>query len=154
MAIAEGVAALTSLRSLYEVARDVRNSTDPEKLRAAAAQMFELAISAREQTAALQEARNAAMAELAALKAIIEKAENFDEKAKGYTREFNASGAFIYREKGVAEAEGYAPYFCPNCFDHKDLSMLQPKEAPSGTFTTQLFGCPKCGTKIPLDTSE
>jgi hypothetical protein len=104
--VAQGVAALNSLRSLYEIAKSARNSNDPEKLRADAALMFDLAFAAREQTAALQEERNAAVIELAALKAEIEKAKRFDEQAVNYARVRTSSGTTIYGERDSDRSEG------------------------------------------------
>jgi len=149
MAITEGIAALSSLKSLYEIARDVRNASDPEKLRAAAAQMFDLALAAREQTAALQEERNAAVTELAALKAEIKNAEHFDEQAENYARELTHTGATIYREKDAGGVEGQSPYYCPHCFSQKRVSMLNPiREGDRGY--EAIYGCSVCNTAMPL----
>jgi hypothetical protein len=149
MALTEGLAALTSLKSLYEIAREVRDSTDVEKVRNAAAQMFDLALAAREQTALLQEERNAAVIELAALKAEIEKSNRFDDECKGYTRELNISGATVYREKESSGSQGKSPYYCPNCFAHKRISMLNP--ASSIDHAGELmYGCGVCKITVPL----
>lgn len=147
-AIAEGVAALNSLRSLYEIAKSARNSNDPEKIRADAAQMFDLAFAAREQTAALQEERNAAMLELAALKAEVEKAKRFDEQRENYAREITHTGTTVYREKNSAGAQGQSPYYCPHCFGNKQLSILNPF-SPS-IQREMVHTCPICGMKTLL----
>jgi hypothetical protein len=147
---AAGTLALTSLRSLYDISKDIRNSSDPEKLKIAAGQMFELAIAAREQVAALQEERNAAVTELTALKAEIEKADRFDEKAEAYTRERNGSGAVIYREKDAGGPQGQSPYFCPNCFGNKKLSMLNPAKGANTRLGVYDFACGACGNVMPL----
>lgn len=149
MTIAEGVAALTSVRSIYEIARDVRNSSDPEKIRIAAAQMFDLALAAREQTAALQEERNAAMTELAALKTKIEKTERFDKEAENYTLVRNPTGATVYREKDSTGAQGKSPYYCPNCFSNKKLVILNPVDT-NDHFPKCIHYCPACKASIPL----
>jgi hypothetical protein len=149
MAIAEGIAALKSLRSLYEIAKDVRDSSDPEKLRAAAAQMFDLALAAREQTAALQDERNAAVEELAALKTEIEKAKHFDEQAENYTRELTHTGATVYREKDAGGADGQSPYYCPHCFSEKRVSMLNPAKDGARSFEA-IYACAVCKTTMPL----
>lgn len=57
MAIAEGLAATSSLKPLYDLAREMRDASDPEKLRVAASQMLDLALPAREQLASLREQR-------------------------------------------------------------------------------------------------
>lgn len=116
MILTDGIAALSSLKSIYEIARDVRNSNDPDKLRTAAAQMFDLALAAREQTAVLQEERNAALIELAALKTEIEQSQTFDKRAENYAREVTYTGATVYREKEAPGTQGKSPYFCPNCY--------------------------------------
>lgn len=152
MALAEGVAVFNSLRSLYEIASSVRNSNDPEKLRIAAGQMFDLALAAREQTSVLQDERNAAVAELASLKAEIKQAQKFEEESKDYTRECNQTGAFIYRQKGSAGAEGQSPYFCPNCFSNGKLKMLNPTPGAEIQMWKCTFGCPECKVIIPLST--
>jgi len=150
MAVAEGIAALNSLRNIYEIAKDVRNSNDTEKLRTAAAQMFDLAIAAREQTALLQEERNSAVVELAALKAEIEKSQRFDDEAKNYARELTESGATVYREKNAAGSQGKSPYFCPNCFADKRISIMNPaKWADTGRFECD-HACGLCKLHMPL----
>jgi hypothetical protein len=150
MAIAEGLAALNSIRSLYEIAKEVRNSNDTEKLRAAAAQMFDLALAAREQTAALHESKIAAMAELAALKAEIEKAKRFDQEAEYYTRERTETGATVYREKDAAGPQGQSPYFCPTCFGDKKLSILNPAKGQNTRLAQCDHACATCKTTMPL----
>jgi hypothetical protein len=150
MVIGEGVAALKSLRSLYEIAKEVRDSNDPDKLRAAAGQMFDLAFAAREQAATLQEERNEAVEELAALKANIEAAKRFDEKAVGYVRERNRTGGFVYREKGPPEGKDHSPYFCPNCFENKKFSMLNPAAGSNHMLPSITFVCPNCKMQTQL----
>jgi hypothetical protein len=149
MVVAEGIAALSSLRSLYEIARDVRNSNDPERLRAAAGQMFDLAFAAREQVAALQEERNAALIKLASLETEIEKAKRFDDHAENYARELTTTGAFVYREKESPESQGPSPYYCPHCFSNKRLSMLNPSSATPWE-EVQAHRCPACNAMMQL----
>lgn len=151
MSFTAGLSALGSLKSLYDLAREMRDSNDPDKLRIAAAQMFDLSLAAREQTAALQEERNAAVIELAALKAEIKQANHFDEKAENYTREITNTGATVYREKAAAGDESQSPYFCPNCFANKRLSILNP--APNSDQSWRCnYICPDCdaATILPV----
>jgi hypothetical protein len=126
MTVTGGIAALSSLKSLYDLVEEIRRSNDPERLRAAASQMLDLVLSARAQTAALQEERNSAVIELTTLKAEIEQASRFDDEAKNYTRELTPTGAFVYREKGSSGAQGPSPYYCPHCFLNKRISILNP----------------------------
>lgn len=150
MAIAEGLAAISSLKPLYDLAREMRDASDPEKLRVAASQMFDLALAAREQVALLQEQRNAAVIELTALKAEIEKADAFDKKTENYTRERTHSGATVYREKESSGPEGESPYYCPNCFGHKKLSILNPTGGKGEYRSDLVYGCAICKTAMPL----
>lgn len=150
MALVTGLAAINSLKSLFEIARDVRDSQDPDKLRAAAAQMFDLALAAREQTAILQEDRNAAVAELTSLKADVEKSNQFDDEAKNYTRERTHTGATVYREKDSGGPEGASPYYCPNCFTHKQISILNPTTPQNIGIGVSMYSCPVCAVSMPL----
>lgn len=151
MVVAEGLAALRSLKSIYDIAKDVRESHDPEKLRAAAAQMFDLALAAREQTAALQEERNTAVTELAALKAEIEKHEAFDRKAADMVmRQDPHSHAFVYRQKPAAGEQSKPPNYCPHCFENKKLSILQPAKDANHRLGVFNHECPGCNVKMPL----
>ena len=150
MVLTEGIAALSSLRSLYEIARDVRNSNDPERLRTAAAQMFDLALAAREQTAALQEERNLAVTELATLKGEVEDTKRFDDEAENYARERTPTGATVYREKNAAGPQGQSPYYCPNCFGNKQLSILNPGPQENTRMGTCAYICPSCKIGMPL----
>jgi hypothetical protein len=145
-----GLSALNSVNSLYEMVRDIRDSNDPEKLRASAGQMFELAFAAREQVAILQEERNAAVIELAALEAEVEKMKRFDQQVENYTRERTHSGATIYRENGSAGPEGHSPYFCPHCFSNKELQIMNPAAGANTMIHTFEHKCPRCKTMIPL----
>jgi hypothetical protein len=151
MPISEGIAALTSLKSLYELAREMRSANDPEKLRAAAAQMFDLALAAREQTAALQEERNAMMVELATLKAEIEKTKAFDTHAENYCRETTPSGATVYRESQAGRVKADSPYFCPNCFANKRVAIMNPGRDQKGhVYHTPVFDCSYCNHSTTL----
>jgi len=150
MALTVGIAALNSLKSLYDLVEEVRNSNDPERLRAAASQMVDLALTARGQTAALQDERNAAVIELAALKAMIEQSDRFDEKAKDYTRERAETGATVYREKNSAGPQGQSPYFCPKCFSDKCVSIMNPA-AGVNTYPHKIaYTCGRCATTTEL----
>jgi hypothetical protein len=153
-AMATGAAALTSLRSLYEIAKDIRNANDADKLRMAAAQMFDLALAAREQVAILEEERNSAVVELAALKASVENAKAFDEEIKNYTRQRNYTGAFVYREKPIPGSDAPSPHYCANCFGKKKLSVLQPEKGSHAHLTVQIYACPECDTVMPLRGSD
>ncbi|HEY4112745.1 MAG TPA: hypothetical protein VGM17_01680 [Rhizomicrobium sp.] len=148
--LAEGVTALTSLRSLYEIAREVRNSNDPEKLRAAAGQMFDLAFAAREQFAALQEGRNAATTELNALKTEIERAKGFDEQARDYVRERTITGATVYREKDSSGPQGDSPYYCPRCFSDKRLAIMNPAKGANTSLDAFTHTCSNCSSATEL----
>jgi hypothetical protein len=112
--------------------------------------MFDLALAAREQTAALQEERNAAMTELTALKAKIEKSDRFDKEAENYTRELTYTGATIYREKGSPGPQGKSPYFCPTCFSNKQLSILNPAKGENTRLGDCNHTCAICKTTMPL----
>lgn len=150
MNLTAGLAGLNTLKSLYEMAQKAIDSNDPEKLREAAGQMLEAAISARAQAALLQDERNAAVMELATLKAEIEKAQHFDDEAKNYTRERTHTGATVYREKDAPGQEGQSPYFCPNCFAHKQISMLNPAPRSNTMMGVCDYICAVCNTAMPL----
>lgn len=147
LTVATGTAALTSLKSIYEIAKDIRNSDDPEKLRVAAGHMFDLALAAREQVAALQDERNAAVADLTNLKTEVEKAKAFDAQTENYARVRNGKGAFMYMEKATANPESAAPKFCAQCFLNRRLSILQPNGQPS--IHLQKLNCGTCNVTIP-----
>ena len=148
MVIATGLQALATLKPLYELGREISDATNTEKLRALAGEALEHAINARAQTALLQDERNSAVTELAALKREIENAKRFDDRAENYTRERNDTGATVYREKDSGGREGKSPYFCPHCFANKKISMMNPAGEPSGWRVP--FLCPSCKTVIPL----
>lgn len=151
MVVAEGIAALNSIKPLYELAQKMRSANDPEQLRAAAAQMFDLALAAREQTAALQEERNSAVIELASLKAEVEKAQGFDKSAENYARERTHTGATVYREKDSAGHQGASPYYCPNCFAQKQLSILNPAKGENTRLGQCDYTCAICKLTTPLN---
>jgi len=141
MPIAEGLAALNSIKSLYEMIRDVRDSNDPERLRAAAAQMFDLALAAREQTAALQEERNAAMLELATLK-------TWETEKQRYEMKAPHMGATVYAPK--LEMRGSDPpyWICANCYTQGMKRILYV--ASGGVMGINRWGCPECKTMIMI----
>lgn len=113
--------------------------------------MFDLAFAAREQTALLQEERNTAVIELATLKAEVEKAQHFDDEAKNYTRERTYTGATVYREKDAAGPQGQSPYYCPNCFAHKQVSILNPGAGEQTQRGVCNYTCPICSATMPLN---
>jgi hypothetical protein len=149
MALTEGIAALTSIKPLYEFAREIKDSNDPERLRGIASAVLDLAITARAQTALLQEERNAAVIKLAEFEAQIENSKQFDQYAENYVRELTHTGATVYREKGAGGTEGQSPYFCPHCFSEKRVSMLNPI-GPAGNNYEATYSCPVCKTTMPL----
>jgi hypothetical protein len=148
---AVGTAALTSLRSLYDIAKDIRNSNDPDKLRVAAGQMFDLAIAAREQVAALQRERDEAVNELAALMAEVEKAKAFDAEKENYIRELTRTGTVVYREKDSAGPQGKSPYFCPNCFGDRKIAIMNPAKGANSRMAYVSFSCPKCSMTTEME---
>ena len=150
MALTEGIAALTSIKPLYEFAREIKDSNDPEKLRGIASAVLDLAITARAQTALLQEERNAAVIKLAALEAEVEKAKRFDNEAEGYARECTQTGATVYREKGAGGTNGKSPYYCPHCFSDKRLSILNPAKGENTQIYYCDYTCSACKTTMPL----
>jgi len=143
MVIAEGVAALASLKSLYEIARDVRNSNDPEKLRVAASQMFDLALAAREQTAVLQEERNAAMNEITELKVELRGYKAWDVEKRRYELKTIEPGMFAYMLKAGERGTEPPHWLCPNCFEEERKSLFQKPQAMYINVK-----CPRCKTEI------
>lgn len=151
MTVTLGIAALNSIKSLSDLVEKVRNSNDPERSRGAASEMLDLALSARAQTAALQEERNAAVIELAALKAQIENANRFEEQSKDYARQITQSGATVYREQKLADDQSPSPYFCAHCFSNKKLSILNPAKGENTMQGRYNHTCTDCGATMPLN---
>jgi rubrerythrin len=147
MVISEGVAALKSLKSLYEIARDVRNSTDPEKLRIAAAQMFDLAMAAREQTAALEEQRNEAMANLARLESEIRTFKSWEVEKLRYELKSVWHGAMVYALKTDKRNGEPAHWLCANCYTQGKKSFLNSIGTMGGV---NIWVCPNCSAKCRI----
>jgi hypothetical protein len=150
MALTEGLAALSSIKSLSEFAREIKDSNDPEKLRAVANAVLDLAITARAQTALLQEERNAAVIKLTALEAKIEDAKRFDNESNNYVRERTHTGATVYREKDAGGPQGASPYYCPHCFAERRLSVLNPAKGENTRMGQCDYMCSACKTTMPL----
>lgn len=142
---ATAFAALNSLKSLYEIVRDVRDTNDPEKLRLAAAQMLELVLTARGEFALVQEDNLALKSEIQTLRGEIKKVAEFDAAAQSYKRIRIGGGSFVYVEVAEAETDqGQIPYTCPTCFGDKVITIMQPtRNGSRGEYT-----CPKCGTEV------
>jgi hypothetical protein len=150
MVIATGLQALATMKPLYDLGQQIRAANSVEKLRVHAEEALEHAVNARAQTALLQDQRNAAVLELATLKAEIEKAKRFDDHAENYTRERMHSGATVYREKDAGGREGQSPYFCPHCFGNKELQVMNPAAGANTNIHTFPYSCPKCRATTPL----
>jgi hypothetical protein len=147
MALTSGLQALATLKPLYDLGREISDANNVEKLRFLAGQALEQAINARAQTALLQDERNTAVIELATLKAKIEEADRFEGKRENYARERTHTGATVYREKGSTGPQAESPYYCPNCFEHKRISILNPAvDYPAD----QRHLCPECHLIVPL----
>lgn len=145
MALTTGLAALATMKPLYDLGKQISDANNVEKLRALAGEALEHAINARAQTALLQDERNAAVIERDALKRQIEEAERFDEQVENYVRERDRNtGATVYREKGSTGPQGESPYYCPNCFAHKKLSILNPAPTFDSHGWRVTYGCPIC----------
>lgn len=146
MAIVTGLQALATMKPLYELGRQIADANSVDKLRALAGEALEHAINARAQTALLQDERNAAVIERDALKTTIEDTRRFDEQAENYVRERDRdTGATIFREKGsTGGPKGESPYYCPNCFAHKKVSILNPAPAKDNHGWRVTFACAVC----------
>jgi len=151
MTVLTGLAALTSMKPLVDLGLEIRDATNVEKLRALADEALQHAINARAQTALLQDERNAAVLNLAALEAEIEKAKAFDAEAKNYGREITRNGATVYREKDAGGIKASSPYFCPNCFSNKRISVMNPSAQANISSHTIAHDCSACShsTQLP-----
>ncbi|MBV8800076.1 MAG: hypothetical protein JO208_09745 [Alphaproteobacteria bacterium] len=151
MAITTGIAALATMKPLYDLGQQIRAANSVEKLRVHAEEALEHAINARAQTALLQDERNAAVIELAALKAEIEKAKRFDDEAENYTREGTVTGATVYREKDSAGPQGRSPYYCPNRFRDRELRIMNPARGANTRLAVFEYACTRCNmtTELP-----
>ena len=147
MVIAEGVSALKSIKSLYDIAKEVRDSSDPEKLRAAAAQMFDLALAAREQTAALQDERNDALVAVTGLTEEVARLKAWDAEKRRYQMKVPVVGAVVYTLKPECR-DGEPPHWlCANCFTRGTKSFLN---VGGSVARDRYWDCPNCETQLRI----
>jgi rubrerythrin len=146
----EGLAALKSVKSIYDIAKEVRNSGDPEKLRVAAAQMFDLALSAREQTAALQEERNDALVANANLKQELSRMKSWEAEEGRYQLRAIYEGSFAYALKTEANNGEPPHWLCPTCFQQRKKSVMQRGDY-GGMAGYYYWNCPVCKTTMQVD---
>jgi hypothetical protein len=139
-------AATGTLRSLYDFIRQVRNSNDPAKLRDAIDVAFERLLTAREQVAALQDERAAALDQINALQKQLDARIDFEKHEGNYELRRFHPGTFTYLQKGLSDGDQNAPRYCQPCFVDKKLSMLQPTGPQKGS--NALYFCPKCKTQF------
>jgi hypothetical protein len=144
--LAETGAAVTTLRSLYDVIRAARDSEDPRKLKAAVDEAYERLLTVRADVAALQEANFAAARQVAALEEELKAREVFEEKEQANYELYRFHpNAFAFLRMG-GPAQGDAPRYCQPCFANKKLSMLHPTAEMQGR--ERYYFCPCCKDKF------
>lgn len=95
-------------------------------------ELFGLKDTLRQKESALIEAQD----EIAKLQ---QKKLEFDQ----YERVRHAGGGWVYRRKNVSPDDEDEPAYCANCFEHEQLSVLQPGTREDRTYLV----CPRCSFK-------
>jgi hypothetical protein len=139
MAIGSAAAIILALKAAHDVARNARNSNDPDRLRDAMHELSRMLTDAISDLCALQ-IRILDMKTLAEGSAsqLVWRFASEDEKRR-YVRLRSDGGAFVYVDRHLAHAPGLAPHYCAGCFETGTRATLKPMGV--GGFAK----CPACG---------
>lgn len=70
------------------------------------------------------------------------KAQQFEDRAVGYTLHKTAFGAVVYRRDGAHGNNEPEHYLCPNCYAQEAISIIQPTTTNPGQFREHY--CHRC----------
>lgn len=146
IAITEGAAAFSTLKSLYDMIRQARASNDPVVLKSAIDDAYERLLTAREQVALLQEERAAALDRINVLQREFDTRVQFEKEKSGYELRWYEPGSFAYRQKSASGDEAHIPRYCQPCFANCKLSLLHSAGRKAGAYLVDF--CPTCKTEF------
>jgi len=146
MPVAEIAAAITGIRSAFDITKAMADLRDAEAFRAKSIELqgvvlgaLEKAIEARETQAEQGDRIRALEAEVAGLKA-------WDAEKQNYELKPNYAGAVAYMLKPEACGSEPPHWLCPNCFANRKKSFLLPT-GRAGNIHRGTYKCGTCNTE-------
>ena len=155
MAITEAAAVVTTLKGAADLVDKLRGTDNREELRAGVASLADMLLGARtaalklvEDRALLIDERSALKDRINALESELALAVDFGENSEKYERFRTSSNKFVFREKNPPGGTAGNPFFCPQCFMNKHISILQARHGDS------FHHCPGCKWSAFLEAED
>jgi hypothetical protein len=145
--IAEASAALSGLKTAYDMAKGVSALTTDANTKLATIDLMQTILAAQQHALASQEAQAALMKRITELESRLAERDSWDTERSRYILTEFSTGVQAYTLKPEFTADGPAERLCANCFDQGRRSLLQTYSRHSGGEAVQ---CQRCDAKMNL----
>lgn len=140
----EIVAGFGLFKSMLDIVKGLKDISDAVARNAIAIELQEKILAAQEQQSALIE-------RIRELEKEVTSFETWEAEKQKYDLEKIGQGQFARALKPVVEPRGEKHYVCANCFEQKQISVLQPEFRPVGR--ARVLVCFRCGAEIYIEGS-
>jgi hypothetical protein len=141
--------ALTSIKIAFDIAKGMKDLDNRAALNSAVINLQSTILSAQEAALAAKAEKEALIAQIDELEKEVARMKAWDGKAEEYELRQIGAGALAYMRKPDAQPAEPPAWFCVNCFEQKQRSILQKQPRPSdGAYRT--YGCPKCHAELSV----
>ena len=141
--IAEIASGLESLKVAYDAVKGAKAFADEATANMLKVELSRNILEAQAGLLAAQQQVMESNQRVAQLEAEVDRLKKWDEDRALYELADAGQGSLAYRKRGADENEPQ-PWFCPNCFDRGERSMLQPYLAAY----SRTLHCPRCSADL------
>jgi hypothetical protein len=141
MVVAETLTGLSAFKSMFDIAKSIKNMDDAIKRNEAVADLWEQIFSAQSRYAAAVEQINELEAKLVSFEAWEA------EKARYYLRDYGG-GTFAYELKGAPPGAEPPHRICPTCYQDRKKGLLQSRGQDA--FHREMVKCSSCDREFVL----
>ncbi|WP_068446050.1 hypothetical protein [Providencia heimbachae] len=84
------------------------------------------------------------------LENLIKQKENWAVEASNYKLLKTEAGSFVYTTIESSDDNKGSPYFCPNCYSKKEISLLHPSPTVVSHGQYFVYYCPNCNSEFKM----
>lgn len=149
--IAEISAALSALKETASLVKAINDAKNDAEIKAATFELNNKLLTLQSECFSLGESIRTRDEEVVLLKAKIAEFEDFKTESEGYVLHQTESGSLVYTKQQAVGESQITVNACPQCYQQKKISMLQPgiENGVKGFYWVHF--CPSCKSNFKMD---
>ncbi|HHA1285324.1 TPA: hypothetical protein ACOEFM_002030 [Enterobacter roggenkampii] len=149
--IAELAAAMSAIKETAGLVKVINEAKTDAEVKAATIDLQNKLITLQAECFALGDVIRLRDEDAAHLKAKIAEFEDFKSEAEGYVLHRTEGGTLVYSKQVAVDNAELVVNACPQCYQQKKISMLQPGIEKSVKGSYWVHFCPSCNSEFKMD---